>query len=75
MFAPPIEHILPDDYDSYKDEFADSDDFQTCRQYIGDLIILTRDKNRSYQAMKYHEKVQKYSGDNILAQVLNSIAY
>ena len=37
-----IEHILPDDYDSYKDEFVDSDDFQTCRQYIGDLIILTR---------------------------------
>lgn len=70
-----IEHILPDDYDSYKDEFVDSDDFQTCRQYIGDLIILTRDKNRSYQAMKYHEKVQKYSGDNILAQALNPIAY
>lgn len=65
-----IEHILPDDYDSYKDEFADADDFQTSRQYIGDLIILTRDKNRSYQAMQYREKVQKYSGDNILAQAL-----
>ena len=25
--------------------------------------------------MKYHEKVQKYSGDNILAQALNPIAY
>lgn len=65
-----IEHILPDDYDSYKDEFADADDFQTNRQFIGNLIILTRDKNRSYQAMKYHEKVQKYSSDNILAQAL-----
>lgn len=70
-----IEHILPDDYDSYKDAFADGDDFQASRQSIGDLIILTRDKNRSYQAMKYEEKVQKYSGDNILAQALNPIAY
>ena len=39
------------------------------------LILLTRDKNRSYQAMKYSEKVQKYSGDNILAQALNPTAY
>ena len=70
-----IEHILPDDYDSYSDEFPDADDFQTSRQMIGDLIILTRDKNRSYQAMKYQEKVGKYVGDNILAQVLNNVAY
>ena len=42
---------------------------------IGNLIILTRDKNRSYQAMKYPEKVGKYIGDNVLAQALNSTAY
>ncbi|MBD5460744.1 MAG: DUF262 domain-containing protein [Lachnospiraceae bacterium] len=70
-----IEHILPDDYDSYREEFDDVDDFQTNRQFIGDLIILTRDKNRSYQAMKYQDKVQKYAGDNILAQALNPTAY
>ena len=60
-----IEHILPDDYDSYSDEFADAEDFQTSRQMIGNLIILTRDKNRSYQAMKYQEKVGKYVGEAI----------
>lgn len=70
-----IEHILPDDYDSYSDEFSDAEDFQTSRQMIGNLIILTRDKNRSYQAMKYQEKVGKYVGDNVLAQALNSTAY
>ena len=70
-----IEHILPDDYDSYQNDFADADDFQICRQMIGDLMILTRDKNRSYQAMKYQEKVGKYAGDNVLAQALNSTAY
>lgn len=70
-----IEHILPDDYDSYSDEFTDADDFQTSRQMIGNLIILTRDKNRSYQAMRYQEKVHKYAGDNVLAQALNDNAY
>lgn len=70
-----IEHILPDDYDSYQDDFATADEFQTSRQMIGNLIILTRDKNRSYQAMKYQEKVEKYAGDNVLAQALNNTAY
>ena len=58
-----IEHILPDDYDSYQDDFATADEFQTSRQMIGNLIILTRDKNRSYQAMKYQEKVEKALND------------
>ena len=70
-----IEHILPDDYDSYQDDFVDADDFHSSRQMIGNLIILTRDKNRSYQAMKYQEKVDKYIGDNVLAQALNDTAY
>ena len=70
-----IEHILPDDYESYHEEFANAEEFQTCRQMIGNLIILTRDKNRSYKAMKYSEKVERYLGDNVLAQALNSIAY
>lgn len=70
-----IEHILPDDYDSYQDEFDSADDFQNNRQMLGNLIILTRDKNRSYQAMQYQEKVGKYIGDNVLAQALNETAY
>lgn len=70
-----IEHILPDDFDSYSDEFADADDFQESRQMLGNLIILTRDKNRSYQDMNYSQKVAKYVGDNILAQALNTVAY
>lgn len=70
-----IEHILPDAFDDYLDEFANADEFQASRQMIGNLIILTRDKNRSYQAMKYQEKVKKYIGDNVLAQALNDTAY
>lgn len=70
-----IEHILPDKYEDYKDSFIDYDDFESTRNQIGNLILLTRDKNRSYQAINYSEKVQKYVGDNVLAQALNSTAY
>ena len=70
-----IEHILPNDFPSYRDSFANIDEFRNQRQRIGNLIILTRDKNRSYQDMNYQEKVQKYAGDNILAQALNDNAY
>ena len=70
-----IEHILPNDYDSYKDQFNDLNDFQESRSSIGNLILLTRDKNRSYQDMKYSEKVKHYIGDNILAKSLNETAY
>ena len=70
-----IEHILPDKYEDYKESFTDYDDFEYTRNQIGNLILLTRDRNRSYQAMKYSEKVQKYIGDNILAQALNGTAY
>ena len=70
-----IEHILPDKYEDYEDSFTDYEDFKSTRNQIGDLILLTQDKNRSYQAMKYSEKVQKYMGDNILAQALNNTAY
>lgn len=70
-----IEHILPNDYESYSSEFQDYDEFQSWRQHIGNLLILTRDKNRSYQDMNYSEKVKKYVGDNILAQALEDTAY
>lgn len=70
-----IEHILPDKYEDYQESFSDYDDFESARNRIGNLILLTRDKNRSYQDMKYAEKVQKYTGDNILAQSLNDVAY
>lgn len=70
-----IEHILPDVYDNYKESFDDYEDFETTRNYIGNLLLLTRDKNRSYKDMKYTQKVEKYAGDNVLAQALNNNAY
>ena len=69
-----IEHILPDMYYDYADGFADERDFNTTRHNIGNLLILTKDKNRSYQEMKFDSKVQKYLGDNVvLTKAMNGL--
>jgi uncharacterized protein with ParB-like and HNH nuclease domain len=70
-----IEHILPNDFESYKDKFTDQEDFLNNRSLFGNLILLKSDKNRSYQDMNYNEKKTYYLGDNILAQSLNSNFY
>lgn len=70
-----VEHILADDYETYKALFNDEEDFRNSRQKIGNLMLLTLDHNRSYQDMPYAEKVVHYLSDNILAQALNSNAY
>ena len=70
-----IEHILPEDYETYASLFNDEEDFQNNRQKVGNLMLLTLDHNRSYQNMPYREKVTHYLSDNILAQALNSHAY
>ena len=70
-----IEHILPDDYQSYAAMFNDEDDFHNNRRKFGNLILLTSDHNRSYQDMNYGQKVSRYLSDNILAQSLNADAY
>lgn len=69
-----IEHILPDMYSDYTEGFTDERDFNTARHNIGNLLILTKDKNRSYQEMKFDSKVQKYLGDNVVfAKAMNSL--
>lgn len=70
-----IEHALPDDYESYQDLFGDEDEFNRYRQMLGNLLILTYDKNRSYQDMPYIDKQQYYLRDNIIAQSMNELTY
>lgn len=70
-----IEHVLPNDYETYAEGFNDEEDFSRNRSKFGNLLILTSDHNRSYQDMKYTDKVVQYLSDNILAQSLNEGAY
>lgn len=72
-----IEHIWADDYSqgNHSEEFANERDFKDYRERFGNLLLLPRDKNRSYQKNPYEEKVQMYFSDNILARSLNRLFY
>lgn len=71
-----IEHIIPDKFADYANSFTDEREFNSIRHNIGNLIILTKDRNRSYQDMPYFEKVQKYVYDKIVfACALNETFY
>lgn len=70
-----IEHILPNAYDDYADAFQSEDEFHSERQKLGNLILLTKDRNRSYQDMTYSKKVALYARDNVLAQAMNEASY
>lgn len=70
-----IEHIWSDNYDRHRDEFQKEEDFQYHRNKFGGLILLPKDKNRSYQDKTYEEKLEMYFSDNLLARTLNAKCY
>lgn len=74
-----IEHIICDQYDRYGEEFSedfkDEEDFQKHRNLIGALLILPMDINRSLSDASYQYKLNKYNGQNILAQSLSKNCY
>jgi uncharacterized protein with ParB-like and HNH nuclease domain len=72
-----IEHIWADDYTQGKHqlEFSTEDEFRDYRNSFSGLLILSKDKNRSFQAMSYNKKVVKYDSENLLARTLNQNCY
>lgn len=70
-----IEHILADHFDRHKDEFQDEEDFKNNRNRFGALLLLPRDKNRSFRDDNYDKKLQMYFGENLLAKSLNDKCY
>lgn len=73
-----IEHLISDQFAQVNEmlrtagkvEFATSSEFNSVRNNIGGLILLPRGRNRSMKDMMYTEKLERYSGENILAQTL-----
>lgn len=73
-----IEHLIPDDFSQAVQDirnaggtpFSSKSEFSAKRDSIGGLILLPRGRNRSLQDMDYTSKLQRYSGENILAQTL-----
>lgn len=70
-----IEHIWADKLERHKDEFENEEDFQNHRNKFGALILLPRDKNRSFQDATYAEKLPMYFGENLLAKSLDEKCY
>jgi uncharacterized protein with ParB-like and HNH nuclease domain len=71
-----IEHIWADHIEQHADECKeDEEDFQNYRNSFGALLILPRDKNRSFQDAEYNAKLPIYFGENMLARSLNEKCY
>ncbi|MDY0129863.1 MAG: DUF262 domain-containing protein [Methanosarcina vacuolata] len=70
-----IEHIIADHFNQHTEEFKSEESFQKYRNKFGSLLILPRDKNRSYKDKVYEEKKEMYFSENILARSLNEKCY
>ena len=70
-----VEHIWSNHYEQHLDEFEKEDDFNNARNNIGDLLVLPKSFNASYNDAQYSIKVQQYFSQNILAQSLNEKKY
>lgn len=78
-----IEHLLANNYVSVNAEieecggkiFATPTDFNTARNSLSALILLPRGRNRSMKDMLYTDKLERYAGENVLAQTLTANFY
>jgi hypothetical protein len=70
-----IEHIWCNDYQRFASQVTDEEEFNRTRNLMGGLLILPRDKNRSYQDADYSTKLPLYFGENILAKSLHQDCY
>jgi hypothetical protein len=70
-----IEHIWCNDYQRFASQITDEEEFNRTRNLMGGLLILPRDKNRSYQDADYSTKLPLYFGENILAKSLHQDCY
>ena len=70
-----VEHIWCDHYEQHTDEFDDQYAFAAMRNNIGDLLVLPKSFNASYNDAVYSVKVEQYFEQNILAQTLNARKY
>ena len=70
-----IEHIWSDHFERHRDEFDQRSDFVNARNSIGDLLVLPKRFNESYNDSPFEIKVVHYIEQNVLAQSLNPSKY
>lgn len=70
-----VEHIWANHFEDHADDFRDEAEFATVRNSLGDLLVLPKSFNASYNDASYEIKLEQYYSQNILAQTLNSKKY
>lgn len=70
-----VEHIWADHPERHTDEFAHEADFARQRNRVGDLLLLPKQFNASYNDDRYKRKLPHYYGQNLLAASLNLLSY
>jgi len=69
-----IEHVLANRYDRHP-EYKSEDEFQRVRNRLGGLVLLPKGFNASFRDQPYNEKVEHYTGQNLLARSLHPLCY
>lgn len=70
-----VEHIWADHPERHVDEFPNPSDFAARRNMFGDLLLLPKSFNSSYNDKPYDVKLPLYFGQNLLAKSLSPQAY
>ncbi len=70
-----VEHIWGNKFEEHADEFEQKGDFDEYRNRLGGLILLPNGTNQSYGSKPFHEKLEHYIKENLLAQSLCELTY
>jgi len=70
-----IEHIWPDKYEYFTEEFDHPSEFQEHRNRFGGLLLLPKSFNASYSDLPYEDKLPHYLTQNLLARSLHPQSY
>lgn len=70
-----VEHIWADHPERHVEEFPQESDFERHRNRIGDLLLLPKQFNASYNDERYEQKRPRYFSQNLLAASLDPQAY
>lgn len=70
-----VEHIWANHPELHAEEFSHEEDFARHRNRIGDLVLLPKQHNASYNDDPYEKKRPRYFSQNLLAASLDPQAY
>jgi hypothetical protein len=70
-----VEHIWANHPERHTDDFAHEADFARHRNRIGDLLLLPKQHNSSYNDETYEQKRPRYFSQNLLAASLDPQTY